>query len=384
MPSHSFDLIVVGGGALGVFHAYFALEKGLRVLLLEKDARPSEATVRNFGQIVPSGMSEGEWFQYGRVSTETYLGIQQKFDISIRQNGSLYLASSPTEMQVLEEKHTRYRDLGYESVVLTREECSRRIDSLRREYCYGGLFFPREVTAEPAVMIHRLLAYLTEQRGLVYRSSTPVVACHSNDSGCEAVDAFGNTFRAAQALICTGRDFKFLFPDLYYTSDLQVCKLQMMATYPMPEVRLPGSILTGLSIRRYYAFKSCPSYALLKPEEVDNDLRTFGVHILFKQAIDGSIIIGDSHEYADVAQAEDLDFGVNDHINQLILNEAQRILDLPDWRIARTWNGFYAQSRSQEIYERTLDDKIHIVTGIGGKGMTTACGYAKAHLERMI
>ncbi len=64
---NTYDLIVVGAGALGAFHAYFARRRGLKVLLLEKDAQPREATVRNFGQIIPSGMAEGEWFDYARV-----------------------------------------------------------------------------------------------------------------------------------------------------------------------------------------------------------------------------------------------------------------------------------------------------------------------------
>jgi D-hydroxyproline dehydrogenase subunit beta len=378
-----FDLIVVGAGALGAFHAYFALKKGLKVLLLEKDTRPVEATVRNFGQIVPSGMSEDEWFAYGKASTETYLDIQSRFDISMRQNGSSYLASSETEMQVLEEKHARYQALGYDSQLLSPAQCRQRIESLKADYCYGGLFFPQEVTAEPALMIHRLLAHMVEQMELDYRPSTPVVACASNDAGCEVTDSFGRRYQAPKVLICNGRDLKFLFPEVYFNSDLQICKLQMLATYPMPEVKLPGSILTGLSIRRYYAFKNCPSYQLLNPEDVDPALRQWGIHILFKQAVDGSIIIGDSHQYADVAQAEELDFGVDDHVNGLILNEAKRILHLPDWRIARAWNGFYSLSKSREIFERTIDDKIHLITGIGGKGMTTACGFAKQNVEKL-
>ncbi len=47
----------------------------------------------------------------------------------------------------------------------------------------------------------------------------------------------------------------------------------MLATYPLPQVALPGSVLTGLSIRRYHAFHSCPSYAQLQPADVDPELR---------------------------------------------------------------------------------------------------------------
>lgn len=384
MASKQFDLIVVGGGALGAFHAYFALQKGLKVLLLEKDSRPSEATVRNFGQIIPSGMSEDEWFEYGKIGLETYLDIQSRFDISIRQNGSTYLASSDTEMKVLEEKHHRYRELGYESELLSKAQCLQRIPALNPDYVYGGLLFRQEVTAEPDRMIHRLLDYLVSRHGLDYRPSTPVKACTSNGLVCEVVDAFGRQYAAAKVIVCNGRDFKFLFPEVFGNSDLQICKLQMLATYPMPQVKLPGSILTGLSIRRYYAFKNCPSFPALNPDEVDPELRKWGIHLLFKQALDGSIIMGDSHEYASATQAEALDFGVDDRVNQLILNEAKRILHLPDWRIQRTWNGFYSQSQGREIFEHTIDHRIHIVTGIGGKGMTTSCGFAKQHVDKLV
>ena len=74
MNNH-FDLIVVGAGALGTFHAYHAAILGKKVLLTEKDQYPTQATVRNFGQVVPSGMGT-DWFNYGVKGTEIYNQIQ--------------------------------------------------------------------------------------------------------------------------------------------------------------------------------------------------------------------------------------------------------------------------------------------------------------------
>lgn len=378
-----YDLIIVGAGVLGAFHAYFALQRGLKVLLLEKDARPMEATVRNFGQIIPSGMAEGEWFDYARVSQDTYKTIQAECDISIRPGGSLYLASTPLEMQVLEEKHARYREIGYPSQLLTPAQCRQRLPAVRDSYCVGGLLFEQEVTAEPDQMIHRLLAYLVARWQLDYRPGTPVQDVTAGSAAAEVVDARGQRYQAAQVLVCNGRDFRFLFPEVFAQSDLQICKLQMLATYPLPQVRLPGSLLTGLSIRRYHAFQACPSFAALQAEEVNPALRKWGIHLLFKQAVDGSIIIGDTHEYAPVAEADHLDYNNADPLNQLMLGEARRILDLPDWRIQRVWNGYYSQSQSAEIYQHSPDPRVHIVTGIGGKGMTSACGFARQHVARL-
>ncbi|WP_246601753.1 TIGR03364 family FAD-dependent oxidoreductase [Hymenobacter profundi] len=380
----SYDLIVVGAGVLGAFHAYFALQRGLKVLLLEKDNRPMAATVRNFGQIIPSGMAEGEWFDYARVSQDTYKAIQAEYDISIRPSGALYLASTPLEMQVLEEKHARYREIGYPSQLLTPAQCQQRLPAVQASYCVGGLLFEQEVTAEPDQMIHRLLAYLVARWQLDYRPGTPVQDVTAGSAAAEVVDARGQRYQATQVLVCNGRDFQWLFPELFAQSDLQLCKLQMLATYPLPQVKLPGSVLTGLSIRRYHAFHSCPSFAALQTEEIDADLHQWGIHILFKQAVDGSIIIGDTHEYAPVADGSRLDFNNTDSLNQLMLSEAQRIITLPDWRIQRVWNGYYAQSKSAEIFQASPDPRIHIATGIGGKGMTTACGFAQHHMARLV
>ncbi|RYZ55549.1 MAG: FAD-dependent oxidoreductase, partial [Sphingobacteriales bacterium] len=92
MPATQFNVIIVGAGALGTFHAYQALKMGKKVLLLEKDKRAQEATVRNFGQVVPSGLPpESEWHQYGRDATAIYKEIQEQTDISVRYNGSCYV-----------------------------------------------------------------------------------------------------------------------------------------------------------------------------------------------------------------------------------------------------------------------------------------------------
>lgn len=377
-----FDLIVIGAGALGAFHSLFALRRGYRVLLLEKDLRPVEATVRNFGQIIPSGMLEGEWFEYGKISLNTYLSIQKEYDISIRQNGSTYLASTPQEMKVLEEISEKYKNLGYPNEVLDPQKCLKRLPSVNPDYVQGALFFPQEVTAEPGLMIHRLLQYLIAKYDLNYLPSTPIKEINPINTGVDVVDTKGTRYFGSRVLVCNGRDFQFLMPDLFQKSDLELVKLQMMETQPMPQVQLPGSILSGLSIKRYYAFKSTPSYKEMFQYSAHKKVLDAQIHILFKQSIDGSIIIGDSHEYADVALVQTIDYGIDEEINNLILNEAKKILNLPNWDIRRYWNGFYTQSKNSEIYDHFVESKIQVVTGIGGKGMTTSCGYASKNIER--
>ncbi|MEK6494615.1 TIGR03364 family FAD-dependent oxidoreductase [Myroides odoratimimus] len=372
-----YDLIVVGGGVLGAFHAFHAAQKGLKVLVVEKDKQPVSATVRNFGQVVPSGM-DTKWQNYGRESLQIYKEIQSVFDISVRNNGSIYLASNEEELTLLEELNKINQSNSYESMLLTKQECLSRYPGVKESYVIGGLFFPEEVTVEPRTMIYRLHQYMQEALEVEFSYLTPVINCEEDNNGVSVITASGVKIIATKVIICCGSEFKTLFPIVFAQSDMEVTKLQMMQTVAQPNYELKGSILTGWSIRRYEAFYECPSFAKIKTSEpIDSLQKKWGVHILFKQATDGSVIIGDSHEYADVQDIDKLGFDIKQEINDFMIQEAKKIVELPTYQIRDSWAGVYSQCKNTDIFNTTIGQNIHIITGIGGKGMTGSAGYSK-------
>jgi len=378
-----YDLIVIGGGALGAFHAYHALEAGLKVAVIEKDKQPISATVRNFGQVVPSGM-DTKWQNYGRESLRIYDDIQSRFDISVRKNGSVYFASNDEEVQLIEELSIINKHNSYESHLLTKEQCLEKYPGLRNDYIKAGLFFPDEVTVEPRIMINRLLDFLIRDKGLDYLGNTKVLNCDASSEETTVVTASGEIYKASKVILCCGSEFKTLYPDIFAKSDLEVTKLQMLQTKPQPGYELKGSILTGLSIRRYEAFYECPSFTAIKAKEDPNSFeKKWGVHILFKQATDGSVIIGDSHEYADAANIDDLGFDLKMEVDDFMIAEAKKIFNLPTFEIQNRWYGMYSQCKENDIFQHTVDEKIHIITGIGGKGMTGSAGFSKENIKNI-
>ena len=383
MRSPHYDVIITGAGVLGSFHAYHACKKGLKVLLLEKDVQPMEATVRNFGQVVPSGMSKGRWQDYGRRSLEIYKSLQSRFDISVRQHGSVYIASDETELTLINELRDINRKEAYPSLLLKPSDCIEKYPGLKANYCKGALFFPEEITVEPQRMIHQLIACMQEQLGLTYQPNTLVTFCDYVNGKCIVEDNLGRAYTSDKVIICNGRDFRNLYPQLFYDSDIEVSKLQMMKTVPFDNYSLKGSVLTGLSIRRYESFRECPSYQTLKAGTIEERFKKWGIHILFKQAMDGSIIIGDSHEYADAHEQEKLGFEVKQDINNIIIEAAKEIFDLPGWQIGSSWNGYYAQSKSHDVFKKEAAANIHIITAIGGKGMTGSAGLAEETIQQL-
>lgn len=377
----TYDLVVIGAGALGTFHAYHAAKAGQRVLLLEKDQYPIGATVRNFGQVVPSGLA-GRWFDYGRRSLEIYQDIQSQTDLAVRNNGTIYIASDADEWTLTNELYDRYQKIGYDCELLSKTQCLAKYPSLRPDYVVGGLYFPQELSVEPELMVHRLIAFIQKKYGVDYKPGSAVIDCQSNYSGAIITLANRQRFQAGRVLICSGHEVRLLFPDILADAGLVVSKLQMLLVEPVKDVTLPGNILTGLTIRRYESFQECPSYTTLSTPEHLAELKKWGIHILFKQAIDGSFIVGDSHEYADATKAEDLGYHTQDYINTLMLNEARRIVDFP-LVVKKAWAGFYSQTQA-EIFEYDVDEHIRIITGIGGKGMSSGAGYAEDSIRKWV
>ncbi|MHC9088156.1 TIGR03364 family FAD-dependent oxidoreductase [Tenacibaculum sp. IMCC1] len=381
--NHKYDLIVVGGGVLGTFHAYHAAKKGLSVAILEKDNKPQGATVRNFGQVVPSGMNQ-KWQNYGRESLAIYKSIQEQFDVSIRQNGTVYIASNEEEVQLIEELHQINKNNSYTSQLLTKEQCLDKYAGLCSDYCQAGLFFPEEVTVEPRVMILRLHEFMKKELNVTIHYNTKVMATNNVTSGVSVLTSNSEEVLASKVIICNGSDFKTLYPSIYNESDLIVSKLQMMQTKRQKNYQLDGSILTGLTIRRYEAFEECASWNTIKANEDPNSFeKKYGVHILFKQATDGSVILGDSHEYATAKNIDDLGFDLNEDIDNFMIQEAKKIIDLPTYEIQHRWAGFYSQCKTKDLFEHSVGENIHIVTGIGGKGMTGSAGFSKESINKL-
>lgn len=379
----TYDLIVVGAGILGTFHAYHARRAGLKVALIEQHKHPQSASTRNFGQVVPSGMN-AKWQAIGRRSLSIYKDLQEKTDLSLQPNGSVYIASNGEEVKLIEELAERNRVADYPSHLLTKVECLERWPVLQPKYCKAGLFFPEEGSLDARVAVHRVIGYMVEQMGLDYFPGCQIQQAEVAGSEVQLRSSDGRAFTGAQAVVCSGSEFQNLFPKLFRESDLVATKLHMLRTEPQPSQRTRGNILTGRTIRRYESFTECPSYAAVKAREPETSFaKQYGVHILLTQAPDGTVVLGDSHEYADAKDKDDLGYELDNTLNRFMMDEAMKIFQLQNWRIQSAWCGIYSQCKTRDLFQETIDDRLHIVTGIGGKGMTGSPGFAEQHIEQL-
>jgi FAD dependent oxidoreductase TIGR03364 len=374
----AWDLVVIGAGILGTSHAYYAAKRGWRVLLLERGDWPGEASVRNFGTLM-AGSLAGEWRRRGMESIAFYRELAPQAGFAFFPSGSLYQVTTPVEAAVLEEFARLAPREGCRCELLEPARALALNPLLQRQHVRLALFFPDDARVEPRGLFRRLIPWLTREWPVQYRSGTVAVEARAGGGEACVRTADGAEFHARHAVVCNGSDLRTLFPDRFTAAGFERCKLLMLRTVAQPHLRLPTTVASGLTLRRYPAFAGCPSFARLGQEPAAPGVLEAGIHILTVQDPDGSFVVGDSHEYGTGDLGEVLDA----RIEGLILSEARKLIELTTWEVAERWQGVYGMPRNGELYRATIDEVIHVVTGIRGKGMTTGPAVARETIDAL-
>ncbi|MCE2448922.1 MAG: TIGR03364 family FAD-dependent oxidoreductase [Candidatus Latescibacteria bacterium] len=370
MPDLKADIAVIGAGIVGLAHALAAAKRGHRVVLFERTPQAQGASIRNFGMIWPIGQAPGLIHQRALRTRQIWLDLAPKADIWLAQTGSLHLAYANDEYAVLAEFAALAPELGYSVELLDQDAVLARSHAVQPAGLQGGLWSTTELCVDPREAIAALPDYLAHEYGITLRFSTPV---HHID--LPQIYTPAETWSVDRAIVCSGTDFESLYPQVFATSGLTRCKLQMMRTAPQPgNWRLGPMLAAGLTLRHYAAFKQCQTLAAytqrIAAERPEFD--QWGIHVMASQNGRGEIVIGDSHEYGWVIDPFD-----KPAIDQLILNYLQTFLAAPALHIAQRWHGIYAKHPDQADFIADPAPGVKIVNGISGAGMTTAFGLAE-------
>jgi glycine/D-amino acid oxidase-like deaminating enzyme len=153
----SADVVVVGGGLLGVATAYWAARTGVSVTLLERETLAAGATGRN-GGFVGCGPDEPFHEAVARVGYETARAIlditqanrlllhqvigEEAIASDYREPGHLHLALVEAEQKAYREGSHALQSEGIQAVFLDRAEVQKLIQTPLGPEILGGLFVP--------------------------------------------------------------------------------------------------------------------------------------------------------------------------------------------------------------------------------------------------
>ena len=369
--------IIVGAGILGMATARALAVKGFKVTVIERSQFSIGASIRNFGMLWPIGQPDGQLYERAIRSREIWKEYLNAASIPFNACGSLHLAYSQEEWDVLEELSDIFRKSGRPINLMNPDQIGNKFDGINQTGLKGGLFSNDEVIVDPREGISNLPLYLSQNYGVEFVWGTAISRAISG-----SVYSGSKRFDADLIFICSGADFEVLYPEVFKQQEITKCKLQMMRfVSDKPGYKLGTSICGGLSLLHYKSFTASKALDKLKAK-LQNELPEYlkwGIHVMVSQNMQGELTVGDSHEYG-------LDFDPFDknYINQLILDYLKNLVNIDQWKLIETWNGIYPKmTNGKTELHLEVEKGVHIVNGIGGNGMTLSFGFAEEIINKI-
>ena len=355
----SFDLVVVGAGIVGLAHALAGARRGLRVAVLEREACAALASVRNFGFVTITGQ-EGRTRERALLSRETWVQVAREAAIDVHQRGCVVAARRLEALAVLDDFARGEMGRGCElwDATTTRE----RVPGIDPRVL-GALWSPNELRVEARDALPRIARWLEDRHGVVFAWNT---AAFGVEKGRVHHAAGSLSFDAA--VIAPGAAVAGFAPELAQRVGLRQCKLQMMRL-TTPGFRLPAVVMGDLSLVRYEGFSSQPSAARLR-EVLERDCAPAladGVHVIVAQGSDGTLLVGDSHHYADSA-----DPFASAAVDEVIVRELRALFELPALDVIERWVGHYPVADVRPLLSEPIAPRARLVSVTSGTGMSTA------------
>ncbi|RVI53077.1 NAD(P)/FAD-dependent oxidoreductase [Sinorhizobium medicae] len=164
------DAVVIGGGIVGVFAAYYLARRGMKVALVEKGRIGAEQSSRNWGwcrqqnrdarELPMATKSLDLWERFAAESGE---------DTGFRRCGLLYLSTSEEELAGWARWRDFARNVGVTTHMLNSAQASEHGRATGKRW-KGGVFSPTDGTADPASAAPAVARAILKLGGTVHQS----------------------------------------------------------------------------------------------------------------------------------------------------------------------------------------------------------------------
>lgn len=212
MDDHQ-DVVIIGGGVIGLSIAWRASEQGLRVLLLESGAVPSEAAASwvAAGMLAPvteAAFGEEDLLRLnleGARRFDTFLEDLKRTsgrEVGISSKGTLYVALNRDQAEALHRLAEFQRSLGLEVSELDASE-ARALEGALHPSTRAALHAPGDRAVDPRVLT-AALAEAATRAGALIRTQTRVEALTISGSTVTGVLAGDEAIAAGRVVLAAG------------------------------------------------------------------------------------------------------------------------------------------------------------------------------------
>jgi len=342
MIKENAEVVVVGGGVIGVSLAYGMVKKGAKVILIDKVDNRLTASRGNFGLVWFQGKGKGmpryvewcieaieRWPEFaGNLETET------GFNLNYEKTGGLEICLGEEEYQervnFIEEMSQASRSGRYDCEMISRKELQGMLPKIKLgKEVSGASFCSHDGCVNPLNLLKAMNTSF-QQKGGGYRPEQSVqkIECSSNDF---KIETGTHSFNAQKLVIACG---------------LMTTKLARMVGMKVPVIPERGQILVTERTSRVFNYPTAE----------------------IRQNYDGSFMLGSSHE------AVGYNIETSYEVLQNIAKRAIRILpSLKNLQLIRSWAALRVLTPDQKpVYlESDQYPGAHAITSHSGVSLAS-------------
>ena len=247
------DVLVIGGGVVGICTAHFLREQGREVTVVEKDEVCAGSSYGNAGLIVPSHsvplaepgvIAQGlrwmfdpdspfyiKWrwdrdlvawlWQFRKASTmrrvrqampllrdmhlesfRLYEALAAELDFAFGHEGRLLLCKTEQGMESVHEEAELMQEIGIEVEMVDAQQAQECAEVVELD-CVGGAFYVQDAHLDPARLV-RALAARCVKRGVQLNEKTEVLGFGKQGRRIQVVETTCGDFAADEVVLCSG------------------------------------------------------------------------------------------------------------------------------------------------------------------------------------
>jgi len=340
------DVVVIGGGVIGVAIAYNLTKRGLKVTLVEKNDLASGTSGACDGCIFLQSKKPGKHLELALQSAKLYklLGDELDADIGYNQLGGMIIIESESQLPAMLQFMSQQRSAGLEVELLKIEDALKLEPHLSPSLC-GATFSPMDAQVDPLKLVFAFAA-AARRSGAQILTQTEVTDIALKSGKIEGVQTDKGKIATEIVVNATGVWAPFIGKMVGIELNIVPRRGQILVTEPLPQ--LVNCIMLC----------ACYITAKFNPEEKTSPL---GVGLVLEQQHHANnLLIGSTREFVGYDKRVTLE-GMHS-----VARHAKNVLPiLKDVHIIRSFAGLRPYT----------PDGLPILAPLGPEGFIVAAGH---------